>query len=90
MIHQSKAEIIGYLLISMTFCCALKSVRHYDDYFFNMDFSITIAYIGFKFCLYILRICMEGSVSQICLVGPSFLLMTKFGKHFVNLRTNFF
>ena len=42
------------------------------DIFFNMDFSVTIALIVFKFLHTFLNICMEGTMSQIFYMGPSF------------------
>ena len=99
MIHHLKAEFLGYLMISRTCCCILEQVRNYDgksknlnfdNYFFNVIFSKTIAYIGFKFCLGILQTHIEGTMSQIFHLGPSFYFMTKIGKHFTNFRKNFF
>ena len=67
-----------------------KSVRNHDyksknlnidTYFFNLIFSITIAYAGFTFCLDILQTHLEGTVSQIFDVGPCFDFMPKIGKH---------
>ena len=53
-----------------------------DNYVLNLIFSITIAYAPcFKFCLDILQTHLEGTVSQIFYVGPSFDSMPKIGKH---------
>ena len=40
--------------------------------FFNNDISITVADIILKFCMLVLHILPEGSVSQIFYLGPSF------------------
>ena len=73
-------------------------MRHFDDKsknrnfdnFLNVIFSKTIAYIGLKFGLHILRTHLEGTVTQICFVGPSFYFMTKIGKHFESFRKSIF
>ena len=56
----------------------------FDNYFFNVNFSITKAYIDLKFCLPCLHTHLEGTVSQIFYLGPGFYFMTKNGKHFIN------
>ena len=43
--------------------------------FFNKDISITVADIILKFCISVLHILPEGSVSQICHLGSSFYFM---------------
>ena len=45
---------------------------HFDIYFFNMDISLIIALICLRICMYIPKIYMEGSVSQIFDIGFSF------------------
>ena len=53
----------------------------FDNYFLNVDFSITKAYTAFKFILLSLHIHLEGTVSQIFNLGPSFYFMAEIGKH---------
>ena len=43
--------------------------------FSNKDISIIVADIILKFCILVLYILLEGSVSQIFYLGPSFYLM---------------
>ena len=43
--------------------------------FLNKDISIIVADIILKFCMLVLHILPEGSVSQICYLGPSFYFM---------------
>ena len=43
--------------------------------FLNKDISITVADIILKFCILVLHILSEGSVSQIFHLGPSFYFM---------------
>ena len=43
--------------------------------FLNNDISITFADIILKFCMLVLHILPEGSVSQIFSLGPSFYFM---------------
>ena len=43
--------------------------------FLNNDISITFAGIILKFCMLVLHILPEGSVSQIFYLGPSFYFM---------------
>ena len=43
--------------------------------FFNTDISVTTQDIAMKFCMTILHIHSEGSVSQIFYLGPSFYFM---------------
>ena len=44
-------------------------------YFVNTDISVTTQDIAMKFCMTILHIHIEGSVSQIFYLGPSFCFM---------------
>ena len=44
-----------------------------------MDISITIHVIDLRFSVYILKVLLEGSVSQIVYLGPSFYFMAKNG-----------
>ena len=55
----------------------------FDKYFLNVNFSITIVYTDFKFCVPILHTHSEGTVSQIVYLGLGFIFMSKNGKHFV-------
>ena len=43
--------------------------------FLNKDISVTVADIILKFCMSVLHILPEGSVSQILYLGPSFYFM---------------
>ena len=43
--------------------------------FLNNDISVTVADIILKFCMSVLHILPEGSVSQILYSGPSFYFM---------------
>ena len=43
--------------------------------FFNTDISVTTQDIAMKFCMTILHVHSEGSVSQILYLGPSFYFM---------------
>ena len=43
--------------------------------FLNNDISITVADIILKFCMLVIHILPEGSVSQIFHLGPSFYFM---------------
>ena len=43
--------------------------------FSNKDISIIVADIILKFCMLVLYILLEGSVSQIFYLGPSFYVM---------------
>ena len=43
--------------------------------FLNTDISVTTQDIAMKFCMAILHIHIEGSVSQIFYLGPSFCFM---------------
>ena len=53
----------------------------FDNYFLNVNFSITKAYIALNFCLPCLHTHLEGTVLQIFYLGPGFYFMTKNGKH---------
>ena len=55
----------------------------FDNYFLNVNFSLTIAYRDFKSCLCSLHTHLEGTVSQIFDIGLGFYCMSKNGKHFV-------
>ena len=44
-----------------------------------MDISVTIYITELKFSVYIPKVLLEGSVSQIFVLGPSFNFMTKNG-----------
>ena len=43
--------------------------------FFNKDISISVADIILKFCISVLHVLSEGSMSQICHLGSSFYFM---------------
>ena len=62
----------------------------FDKIFLNFHFSVTIAYINLKFCLVILHIDSEGTVSQIFYLGLSFYFMSKNGKHFLKILSIIF
>ena len=55
-----------------------------DNYFSNVNFSITKAHTDFKFRLLCLHTHLKGTVSQIFCLGLSFYCMAKIGKHFIN------
>ena len=55
-----------------------------NNYFLNVNFSITRAYTAFKLYLLSVHTHLEGTVSQIFYLGPSFLFMTKIEEHFIN------
>ena len=44
-----------------------------------MDISLTIYVIDLRYSVYILKVLVEGSVSQIFYLGPSFYFMAKNG-----------
>ena len=46
----------------------------FDNYFSNLNFSITMAYTKFKLCVLIRNTNSEGPVSQIFVLGLSFYL----------------
>ena len=48
-----------------------------------MDISVTIYLIDLSFSVYILKVLLEGSVSQFFYLGPSFHFMAKNGQLFV-------
>ena len=54
-----------------------------NHYFFNVNFSITIAHTEFKLCLVIFHTNSEGTVSQMSDFDLSFYSMLEIGKHFV-------
>ena len=54
----------------------------FDNYFLNLNFSITMVYKELKFCFLILLTHSEGTVSQIFHLGLSFYFMSKNGKLF--------
>ena len=56
--------------------------RIFDNYFFNLNFSITMVYTELKFCFLIIPTHSEGTVSHIFLLGLSFYFMSKNGKPF--------
>ena len=56
---------------------------NFDQIFLNVNFSITIAYKDFKFCLLSLHIHSEGTVSQIFNFGLSCYFMSKKRNHFL-------
>ena len=55
----------------------------FDNYFLNVNFSLTIAHREFKSRLHSLHTPLEGTVSQIIDLGLGFYFMSKNGKHFV-------
>ena len=57
--------------------------RTFDNYFLNVDFSLTITHRDFKSRLPSLNTPLEGTVSQIFYLGLRFYFMSKNGKHFV-------
>ena len=57
--------------------------RIFDIYFFNVNFSLTIAHREFKSRLHSLHTPLKGTLSQIFYLGLGFYFMSKNGKHFV-------
>ena len=57
--------------------------RIFDNYFLNVNFSLTIAHREFKSRLHSLHTPLEGTLSQISYLGLGFYFMSKNGKHFV-------
>ena len=55
--------------------CEKGKILIFHVVFFNKDISITVADIILKFCILVLHILTEGSMSQIFHLGPSFYLM---------------
>ena len=56
----------------------------FDNYFLNVNFSITKAHTDFKFRLHSFHTHLEETVSHIFYLGLSFYFMAKIGKHFIN------
>ena len=54
-------------------------------YFLNKDISVTNREKLLKISEVILKVCFEGSVSQICYLGPSFYFMLCRKKYFKNI-----
>ena len=55
----------------------------FDNYFLNVDSSITSHCKNFKFCLLGPHTHSEETISQICIYVLVFILCQKNGKHFV-------
>ena len=53
--------------------------------FWNLNISIVPVCVSMKFLPVVDNIQMEGTVSQIFDIGPSFYFMIKNGKHFVTV-----
>ena len=53
----------------------IGKIQIFHGIFLNNDIYITVADIILKFCMLVLHILPEGSVSQIFHLGPSFYLM---------------
>ena len=56
----------------------------FDNYFLNVNFSITKAHTYFEFILPSLHTHFEGTVSQMSYQGPGFYFLAKIGKHLIN------
>ena len=52
-----------------------SKIKIFHVIFLNKDISIIIADIILRFCILVLHILPEGSVSQIFYLGPSFYFM---------------
>ena len=63
----------------------IQKKRNFNDYFSNLIFSKTIAYIGFNLVLVILRTHLEGTVCQISYLCLGLFFMTKIAKYFVKI-----
>ena len=57
----------------------------FNNYFSNLNISITMAYTVFKFSFLILNTYSEGTMSQIFHLGLSSHFMPKIGKLFVKI-----
>ena len=57
-------------------------------YFLNIDISVTIYITELKFSVWILKVLVEGSVSQFLFLGPSYHLMTKKTGNFFSFFCN--
>ena len=68
---------------SMTYMNNNSKNLIFDNLFFNVHFSITIAYKYLTFCLLSPHIHSEGTVSQMFNLGLSFYFMSKNGTHFL-------
>ena len=55
-----------------------------------MDISVTIYLIDLSFSVYILKVLLEGNMSQFFYLGPSFHFMAKNGQLFVFFMQNNF
>ena len=51
-------------------------------YFLNPDFKLTIISTTLQLCSLLDNVYLEGTVSQIFYIGPSFYFLAKKGKHF--------
>ena len=61
-----------------------------NNYFLNLNISITMAYREFKFCFLILHTHSEGTMSQIFHLGLSSHFMPKIRKLFVKILSIIF
>ncbi len=66
--------------------CEKEKILIFHVFFFNKDISITVADIILKFCISVLHILPERSVSKIFLSGPSFYFMWFRKKYFENIH----
>ena len=57
----------------------LDIIMFFRKYEFNIDISVTIHVFDLKFCFHILKVPLEGSVSQILYLGLSLYFMSKNG-----------
>ena len=63
---------------------------NFDDHFFNVIFSTIIEYAGSTFCLNVVQIHFEGTVSQIFYLGLVFILCQKSGNIVKKIEITFF
>ena len=64
--------------------------RFFNIYFLNVIFSVIPPYTSSICFLLVNNVYIEGKVSQIFIVGPSFYFMTKNGKSFDIIFNNIF
>ena len=55
--------------------CEKGNILNFHVIFLNKDISITVADIILKFCVSVLYVHPEGSISQIFYLGPKFYFM---------------
>ena len=67
-------------VIGFNFLKIIIKILFYHFYFSNQDISLTIKPPYLKVCNQINNVYLEGTMSQIFYLGPSFYFMSKIGK----------